>query len=222
MDGLGHQCQLAHSTKQNVELTAGWVIWKKDALISNHWTHTSTIATVAVVPTRAARTEVQAVSAGRVRQVLRGEPIEAVRAGIEEVGDVAAARCRQEDAVAVDFARELAPFNTIDLYPFCWTIVKQFPDLLKGRHPPIPTPFHMCHVVFRAGNVAAQIMAGILVAIAVGVGFPIVIVLFHCLAPCEIAAALFRLGGTNIAGSPLRARGQAQVDGLTRKFCPGT
>ena len=96
---------------------AGWVIWKKDALISNHWTHTSTVATVAVVPTRAARTEVQAVSGGRVRQVLCGEPIEAVRAGIEEVGDVAAANCWQEDAFTIDSACELAPLNTVNLCP---------------------------------------------------------------------------------------------------------
>ena len=43
----------------------------KDALISEHWTHTLTDVTAVVVPTHVARKEVQAVGVVRVRRVLR-------------------------------------------------------------------------------------------------------------------------------------------------------
>ena len=99
----------------------------KDALISGNRAHTRTVvAVVAVVPVRVARIEVQVVGVARVRRVLRGRPVVAVRTGIVEAGVVAAARCWQEDASAVGHTSILAAIDTVHCRPFVGAVVEQF------------------------------------------------------------------------------------------------
>lgn len=64
--------------------------------------HREPVVAVVVVRVRVAGIEVQVVGVVRVRRVLRGRPVVAVRTGIVEVGDVAVARCWQEQQACSD------------------------------------------------------------------------------------------------------------------------
>ena len=74
----------------------------KKMVSADHRAHTLTVVAVVDVPIRVARIEVQVVGVVRVRRVLRGRPVVAVRAGIVEVGAVAVARCWQEQQACSD------------------------------------------------------------------------------------------------------------------------
>ena len=70
----------------------------------------------------------------------------------------------------------------------------------------------MCHVIIRTGDIAAEVMAGLLRSIAMDVAAPTVSGFLLRLAPGIVAAVCLRRVGSHIAARPLRAGGQAEVD----------
>lgn len=75
--------------------------------------HTPTAVAVVDVTARSVRIEEQVAGVVYARQVLCGRPVVAIRAGKVEVGADAVARCRQENAIAIEFACELNAFHSI-------------------------------------------------------------------------------------------------------------
>ena len=182
----------------------------KDALISDHRAHTSTAAAVGVAPVRVARTEVQAEGAARDRRALRGRPVVAVRTGIVEAGGEAAARCWQEDDAAVGLAGELTTFHTIHRRPFVGAVVAEFHLLVVSWHHPGAAPLHTRHVVLRAGDVRSEIYITTILVILIGAR--IIIVFLLRLTSGVVPTIVLRCRCSHVAASPLRARGQAEVD----------
>ena len=127
----------------------------KDALISGNGANAPTVVAVAVdaKPVGAARSEVEAVGVERDVQIPRRRPVVAVLTSAVEVATPAVTRSGQEDAIAIDFAGEFPTVHAIERRPFAIAVVKQLLDIVRGRHTPVASPFHMCHVVFRTADV---------------------------------------------------------------------
>ena len=79
----------------------------------------------------------------------------------------------------------------------------------------------MRHVVFSAGDVAAEVVAGFLRPIAMDVSVPIIGGFLLRLAPCIVAAITLRRVGSHIAARPKGAGGQTEVDDV-RMMVVGT
>ena len=79
----------------------------------------------------------------------------------------------------------------------------------------------MCHVIIRTGDIAAEVMAGLLRSIAMDVAAPTVSGFLLRLAPGIVAAITLRRVGSHIAARPKGAGGQTEVDDV-RMMVVGT
>ena len=184
----------------------------KDALISNDGAYTPTVEAAVAVPFSAARAEVEVVGVARGVWALRRRPVVAVLTSVVEAAVPAVASSGQEDAIAINFAGELCAFHAIERRPFGCAVVKQLPLLGYCRHTPLAAPLHMCHVILRATDVGAKVVASGIRAVAMDVCTPIVITLLLRFAPSVIPAVFLRLGSPHVTTRPFRARGQTKVN----------
>ena len=123
---LGGMRPTACPCTNNAELGRGEVGLGKRMHLSGDGAHRKTEVAGEDDRVRAVRIEVQVVGAVRVRRVLRGRPDATERAGTEEVGAAADARCRQEYAATVGLTGEFATFYTVHRCPFVSAVVFQF------------------------------------------------------------------------------------------------
>ena len=114
----------------NAELGRGEVGLGKRMHLSGDGAHREPVVAVDAARVRAAGTEAQDVGAVRVRRELRGQPVVAVRAGTEEAGAAAVARCWQEDAATVGLTGEFASIDTVHSSPFVSAFASQFKYLI--------------------------------------------------------------------------------------------
>ena len=123
----------------------------------------------------------------------------------------AVARSGEENGGSVRTG-EPTPVYAVLRSPLGGAAVLQFLHLLQTWHHPRAAPIGSGSVVLRAGNVLADVVAGGIGAVAMGVGIPVVTGLLRSLAPCEVAAVVLGLLRAHVATGPLRAARQAEVN----------
>ena len=100
----------------------------------------------------------------------------------------------------------------LEFSPLESAVGKQSIDAVVGRHLPVSAPFHVSHVVVRAGNVVADIYKTFCRP-EMFVRHLGVIVSLVCLTPGVIAARFGRIARFHVAASPF-ASSPAHVDGV--------
>ena len=190
-----------------------------------HWSDRLAVAAAAVVAhADVARIEVEEPRVVRAAGVERTRPVAAVAACIDEAAIVTAAGSGKEECVAVG-GGEQPTIHAVLLRPGDGCVVDQLLHLCLGGHAPAVAPVGRGSIVLgqEGGQVIGEALvavAGIgavlgqrsVAAVAVLVGAPVVGVLRCGLAPGEVVAVVLGAVGTHVAGGPLGAARQAQIN----------
>ena len=112
-----------------------------------HWTDTEPIVPMDVVPIHETRIEAQDVRVERVVRVERTRPVVAVAACVVERTGDAAARCGEENTIAIALAGHFVTIHSILSSPGPSAIIDEFLLFFCGRHTPTATPIGSSDII---------------------------------------------------------------------------